>query len=62
LERQTGFADPARAGQREQAHIRTSKDVDHSGDLALAPDQRGRLGRQVGRMPVERSQRWELGR
>ena len=56
LQPEPGLARPSRPGERQQTHILPPQPLDDPGDLALAPDQRGRLDRQVRRPVLERSQ------
>ncbi len=58
LQRQSRLADAAGAGQRQQPRRREeSADL---GELALAPDERGDLERQVVRRGLQRAQRREV--
>ena len=44
LEGQAGFADPAGAGEGEQAHLGAAQEATGGYYLLLAPNQRGQLG------------------
>ena len=62
LEPEAGLAGPARAGQGDQPDVVAQQQAPHRLQLALAPEQRRRLDRQVVRPGVERDQRREVGR
>ena len=59
---QAGFADPARAGQGQQAHIGPAQAFLHRRQRLLAADQRRRRKREIVLRLGERAQRWKAGR
>jgi hypothetical protein len=48
LEREVRLADAARAGQREQPHVRVGEQLGGGGEIVLAAEQRRRGHRQRG--------------
>src|SRR5262249_56835519 len=62
LDRQASLADPAGAGQGQQAHVVTQQQAGDLRHLPLATDQRGRLNTPVVPSGGGRAQGWELVR
>jgi len=62
LHAEPGLAGPAGAGQRHQPDVLAAEQPVQGPDLALPPDQRRRLDRQVVRSGIQRDKRWELRR
>ena len=59
LQREPGLPGAARPGQRDRADVGPAQELDHLGDLAVAPDERRRLHGQVRRPVLERAERRE---